>query len=128
MRRLALAITVFLVTTASVTAQSRFQRSLLRLTPTERLVQICDYAAMQRIHKDHRQYRPDRAVADAMTQTYIDKNTITAKGAAFRSHGKWYAISYTCTATSDNMQVRSFKYKIGGEIPESKWTSYGLWQ
>jgi hypothetical protein len=128
MRRLALAIAIFLVTTASVTAQGRFQRSLLRLTPTERLVQICDYAAMQRIHKDHRQYRPDRAVADAMTQTYIDKNTITAKGAEFRSHGKWYAISYTCTATTDNMQVRSFKYKIGGEIPESKWTSYGLWQ
>lgn len=128
MRRLALAIAVFLVTTVSVTAQSRFQRSLLRLTPTERLVQICDYAAMQRIHKDHRQYRPDRAVADAMTQTRIEKNTITAKGAAFRSHGKWYAISYTCTATHDNMQVRSFKYKIGSEIPESKWASYGLWQ
>jgi len=128
MRRLAVAIAVFLVTTASVAAESRFQQSLRRLTATERLVQICDYAAMQRVHKDHREYRPDRAVADAMTQTHIEKNTITAQGAAFRSHGKWYAISYSCTATPDNMQVRSFKYKIGGEIPQSKWAGYGLWE
>lgn len=128
MQRFALTIGMILLTTANVSAESRFERSLRRLAPTERLVQICDYTAMQRVRKDSHTYRPDRAVADATAQTHIFKNTVEAKGGAFRSRGKWYGIAYTCTASSDNMKVLSFNYKIGAEIPEAKWASYGLWQ
>ena len=98
------------------------------MAPGERLVQLCDYTAMQRIRQDHRQFRPDRAVADAKGEPTINKNTVIAKGGAFRSRGKWYALSFRCTASPDNMKVLSFNYKIGGEIPEDKWAAYGLWQ
>jgi len=45
-----------------------------------------------------------------------------------RSRGKWYALSYTCTAEPDHLKVQSFHYKTGDKIPQAKWVSYGLWQ
>ena len=129
MRQSALAIgLVMLIGANAAAAENRFERSLKRLSPGERLVQICDYTVMKRIRKEHREYRPDRAVADARSRVYIDKNTVEAKGGAFRSRRKWYAMSYTCTGSSDNLKVRSFSYKIGAEIPQSKWALYSLWE
>ena len=129
MRRLVLTLGLGLLTfTVSAAAETPFERSLLRLAPGERLVQLCDYAAMKHIRHDHRQFRPDRAVADANGDPTFNKNTVIAKGGAFRSRGKWYALSFRCTASPDNMKVLSFTYRIGGEIPEDKWAAYGLWQ
>lgn len=129
MRRLALAIGMVLtVAVTAAAADSRIERSLRQLAPRERLVQLCDYTAMKRIRHDNRKFRPDRAVADAMTETRVTNDTVHAAGGAFRSRGKWYALSYTCKASPDNLKVESFTYKIGEEIPESKWASYGLWQ
>ncbi|HZD90726.1 MAG TPA: DUF930 domain-containing protein [Pseudolabrys sp.] len=128
MRQTALAIgTILLIATGTAAAGNRFERSLLRLSPGERLVQLCDYTAMQHIRREHGDYRPDRAVADARSRVYINKDTVDAKGGAFRSKRKWYALSYKCTASPDDMKVRSFTYKIGPEIPQSKWALYSLW-
>lgn len=128
MRRPALAIgLVLLVGASAAAAENRFERSLQRLSPGERLVQLCDYTAMQRIRKDHSEYRPDRAVADARSRVFIDKNTVKAQGGAFRSRRKWYALSYTCTGSPDGMKVLSFTYKIGSEIPQSRWALDHLW-
>jgi hypothetical protein len=134
MRRLALRIGAALfvlgvAAAAGATArENRFERSLKMLAPVDRLEQLCDYAAMKQIRKDHRPYRPDRAVAGAAKQPHINDNTIVAKGGAFRSRKKWYELSYTCTAAPDHLSVISFSYNIGAEIPEEKWKSYGLWE
>jgi hypothetical protein len=129
MRRLAPAIGVGLVMTATAaTAESRIERSLRQLAPRERLVQLCDYTAMKRIRRENRKFRPDRAVADAIVETRISDDTVHAAGGAFRSRGKWYALFYTCKASPETLKVQSFTYKIGDEIPESKWAAYGLWQ
>lgn len=112
----------------SATAETRFERTLKRLDPADRLAQLCDYTAMTRIRKDQRNYRPDRAVANAVTDAVIVKDTIEVKGGAFRSRGKWYALTYTCATKPDRLSVVSFEYKIGAEIPQEKWASYGLWQ
>ncbi len=129
MRRLALTIGATLLAVGAAHAtDGRFERSLKMLAPTDRLEQLCDYTAMQRIRKDHRPFRPDRALARAEKQPRISDNTIEAKGGAFRSRKKWYALTYTCTAAPDHLTVISFSYSIGGEIPEDKWTTYGLWE
>lgn len=129
MRALGLAIgavAVFVAYTAA--AETRFERSLKMLAPAERLEQLCDYTAMTRIRQDARHFRPDRAVANAMSDVLHKNDTIVAKGGAFRSRGKWYALSYTCTAEPEHLKVKSFQYTVGNEIPEEKWASYGLWQ
>lgn len=129
MRRLALTIGATLLAAGAAHAiDGRFERSLKMLAPTDRLEQLCDYTAMQRIRQDHRPFRPDRAVAGAEKQPRISDNTIVAQGGAFRSRKKWYALSYTCTAAPDHLTVTTFSYTIGGEIPENKWASYGLWE
>jgi Domain of Unknown Function (DUF930) len=131
MRILALAIGAIAImatqATAASTRKDRLVRSLERLAPTERLEQICDYTAMQKIGKARNPFHPDRAISDARTSTIVIKDTITANGAAFRSRDKWYELTYTCTATPDHLKVVSFDYKIGPEIPEKKWSTYHLW-
>jgi hypothetical protein len=109
-------------------AETRFERSLKMLAPAERLEQICDYTAMKKINDAPNGLRPDRAVGDARSRIIVSKDTIEAKGAAFRSHQKWYELSYTCTASPDHMKVLSFEYKTGPAIPEDKWASYNLWK
>jgi Domain of Unknown Function (DUF930) len=129
MRRLVLTIGATLILVSPAAAKdTRFQRSLRMLAPADRLEQVCDYEAMKQIRKEHKPFRPDRAVAGARSNAQIHDHTVVAKGGAFRSRKKWYALSYTCAAAPDHMTVISFSYTIGPEIPEEKWASYGLWE
>lgn len=127
MRLLGLAIGAAAVIAAqAAAADARFEKSLQKLDPAERLEQLCDYTAMTQIRRETKAYRPERAVANAMTEAQISNDTVQAKGGAFRSRGKWYALTYTCTVSPDHLKVVSFHYAIGPEIPETKWTGYGL--
>jgi hypothetical protein len=129
MRVLGLAIGAAMVVTAhAAAADARFEKSLQRLAPNERLEQLCDYTAMVHIRNDQRHFRPDRAVANAISDPQQKNHTIIAKGAAFRSRGKWYALSFACTAEPDHLKIESFHYTVGKEIPQAKWAAYGLWQ
>jgi hypothetical protein len=114
--------------TQAAATDARLERSLQLLTPNERLLQLCDYTTMNKIRedKDPRHFRPDRTVAGAMSDPQLQGDTVTAKGAAFRSRGKWFAVAYSCTGTPDHMKIVSFHYKIGAEIPTTKWAAYGL--
>ena len=128
MRAFGLAMVVATIPAAiAMAADGRFERSLKMLAPQERLEQLCDYTAMTRIRNEQKQYRPDRAVANAMAEPKASGNTLEVTGGAFRSRKKWYALSYRCTSTPDRMSVVTFHFTIGDEIPEAKWSSYGLW-
>ncbi len=109
-------------------ADAKFEKSLLMLDPSERLEQLCDYTAMTQIRNDDKSYRPDRAVANASAEPVAKQDTVDTQGGAFRSRGKWYALSYRCQATPDHLSVIAFKYTIGPEIPETKWAGFGLWE
>jgi len=107
---------------------ARFERSLEMLAPAERLEQLCDFTAMTRIRSERKEFRPDRAVANAMAESLAKGDTLEVSGGAFRSKKKWYAMTYRCSATPDHLKIVAFKFTIGEEIPESKWASFGLWQ
>jgi hypothetical protein len=124
---LAIGIVTTFVIQAVAADDARFFRSLQKLAPTERLEQLCDYTALKRIRNDSRNFRPERAVASAGADIKMKNDTIEATSGAFRSRGKWYALAYTCTAAPDHLKIVSFHYKIGDEIPESKWAGFGLW-
>lgn len=129
---LAVVAAAIMVTTAILTValadDGRFERSLEMLAPAERLEQLCDFTAMTRIRSERKEFRPDRAVANAMAESLIKDDTLEVTGGAFRSKKKWYALTYRCTATPDHLKIVAFRYTIGEEIPESKWASFGLWQ
>jgi hypothetical protein len=128
MMRFGLVLGVMTMTLVQAHAgNTRFERNLRALAPSARLEQICDYTAMAKIRAISN-YRPDRAVGYAISEGKVTDNTLIAEGAAFRSRKKWYRLSYTCKTTPDRMKVLSFDYKIGPEIPEEKWSAYGLWR
>ena len=128
MRVLGLAIGAAAVLAAqAAAADARFEKSLQMLAAPERLEQLCDYTAMVEIRKDAGNFRPDRALANAMAEPIVSNDSIETKGGAFRSRGKWYALSFSCQASPDHLKVVSFRYTIGAEIPETKWAAYHLW-
>jgi Domain of Unknown Function (DUF930) len=117
-----------IVGAGAAAADERFERSLEMLAPAERLEQLCDFTAMTRIRSEKKEFRPDRAVANAMAEPVAKADTLEVSGGAFRSRKKWYALSYRCTATPDHLKIVTFSYTLGEEIPEAKWASFGLWQ
>jgi hypothetical protein len=128
MRAFGLAIgAVAVISAQAAAADARFEKSLRMLAPDERLEQLCDYTAMTHIRKDARHFSPDRAVANATEQAHASDDSVKTEGGAFRSRGKWYTLSYACTASPDHLKVVAFKYTIGPEIPETKWAALGLW-
>lgn len=127
-RTLAVAVLVLLAIPNAAFASAKLERTLKLLMPADRMAQLCDATAMARIRKDMAKFRPDRAVANAIVDVVIAGNTLEAKGGAFRSRGKWYSLSYSCVTNDEHLKVLSFDYKVGDEIPEEKWASYGLWQ
>jgi uncharacterized protein DUF930 len=129
MRAFGLAIVAATIMVAAAAAgDGRVERSLDMLAPAERLEQLCDYTAMTRIRNEKKEFRPDRAVANAMAEPRANGDTLEVTGGAFRSKKKWYTLSYRCTATPDHLKIVAFNYTVGEEIPEAKWASFGLWQ
>ncbi|HUL89777.1 MAG TPA: DUF930 domain-containing protein [Pseudolabrys sp.] len=128
MRAFGLAVVAAVIITAAAAADERFERSLTMLAPAERLEQLCDYTAMTRIRAEKKEFRPDRAVANAMAEPRGNGDTLEVTGGAIRSKKKWYALTYRCSATPDHLKIVTFSYAIGEEIPEAKWASFGLWQ
>jgi hypothetical protein len=126
----ALALLVLAVSpsAASDRRQKQLEFQLKRLDPQTRLEQVCDAEAMHRIARENREFRIDRSVISAIEEPKIKGDTITGKGAAFRSKGKWYRYAFTCQTTPDRMRVLSFEYKLGDEIPETQWSKHGLYQ
>jgi hypothetical protein len=108
--------------------QKRLEGILKRMDPATRLEQICDVEAMKRIGRENKEFRIDRSVVSALVDPQVKGDTLTGKGAAFRSKGKWYRYAFTCRTTPDRLRVISFEYKLGDEIPETQWSRHGLYQ
>ncbi|MFA6267239.1 MAG: DUF930 domain-containing protein [Pseudolabrys sp.] len=125
---MAIALLCTLAASTVASAETKFERTLKLLMPADRMAQLCDYTVMTHIRNDQRQFRPDRAVANATVDINIKGDTLEAKGGAFRSRGKWYAMSYTCKTNAEHLSVLSFTYKVGAEIPQKKWAAFGLWE
>jgi hypothetical protein len=135
MRWLALALLVSCTATPALAssskaekAEKRFEAMLQRIDPSERLEQVCEYAALTKIGRDKNTYRPDRVVIQAMSPPKVAGDKLSGGGAALRSKGKWYRFQFTCEAAPDRLKVQSFSYEVGTEIPEDKWERFGLWR
>ena len=129
MKRIALALLAALAAwPAAAGTDKRFEKMLQRIDPSERLEQVCEYAALTKIGHDNRPMRPDRVVMDSISAPKVDGDSMSGSGGAFRSKGKWYQFEFNCQATPDRLKVQSFSYRLGEQIPEDEWERYGLWR
>ena len=83
---------------------------------------------MERITRETPRFRPDRAKSYVTSAPNHLGDTLQARGAAFRSRGEWYGLSFVCKASSDHLKVLAFDYQVGKLIPEFDWPTYGLWR
>jgi hypothetical protein len=107
-------------------ASLEIRQNLPRLAPNERVTQLCNIEAGQQIQAAAPKTLVDTVHASALGDTSVDGLTITAPQAAYRSHRKWYAVSFICTVAPDFKTVTDFKFKVGDAIPRGLWDAHYL--
>lgn len=109
-------------------AQARMsnEQQMLELSPETRLEQRCNARAMGAVGREHKEFRPDEIVAYAFADPQIHGNSIKATGAAVRSRGKWFRMSYTCQTSTDGLAIEAFAYSLGAEVPKPEWAEHSL--
>ncbi|MBR7650815.1 DUF930 domain-containing protein [Brucella oryzae] len=98
---------------------------LEKLDPATRLEQRCDVEAMERITREQK-FSVDKVLAYAFSDPVTRKNSIRADGAAFRSREHWYKLSFVCKTDEDHINIVSFRYDIGDEVPHNQWDKHYL--
>lgn len=128
MRHPVLCLALALIASPAFAAADKMQRSLESLEPSTRMVEVCDIAVSAKIAAETSYSMVDRVVADAIQEPVTGGGVVAAGGAAFRDHGHWYGLRYSCTLDADHLSARSLRYAVGNEIPESHWEQFGLWR
>jgi hypothetical protein len=107
-------------------ARKSNEEQMLALDPATRLEQRCNARGMGIVGREHHPMRPDELVAYAFGDPRVQGNMIEAQGAAIRSGGGWYHLSYVCETTEDRLNIKSFKYTLGNPVPREQWDQHYL--
>lgn len=109
-------------------AASSVDRALMKLDPEERAHQVCAIKGLETVRRrDKRLTKADRLMPDTFKRALFEDNVVTAKGAAVRSDKHWYALTFRCTVSSDQLKAVDFDFEIGDEVPRERWDDVGLW-
>ncbi len=100
----------------------------MKLDPEERAHQACVAKGLDTVRRDKRLSKADRLMPDTFKRAQFDGGKVTAKGAAVRASDHWYALSFECTLSEDQMKAMAFTFELGKEIPPDKWEDIGLWR
>ncbi|WP_334147364.1 DUF930 domain-containing protein [Hyphomicrobium sp.] len=121
---------VFLMLDAGHMAEAgSLERALLKLSPEERAHQACVVRGLEAVRRgDKRLREADRLMPDTFKRAEFDGSVVSAKGAAVRARDHWYALSFVCTVSDDQMKALAFTYKVGAEVPRENWDDLGLWR
>ncbi len=112
---------------AAALKDERLNRQLLMLDTDARLEQTCDTEVAMRINSEQKAYSVDKVIAYALHDVAIEGTSIKAVGAAFRSKGTWYKLSFACTTGPRRLDAHALDYQIGAKIPRSEWDRYYLY-
>lgn len=99
---------------------------MLHVDPATRREQRCNARAMSTVEHEHEDMRPDELVAYAFADPQTGADSVRAPGAAIRSRGHWYHLTYACRTSPDGMEVETFSYTLGGEVPRADWAAHSL--
>jgi hypothetical protein len=120
---------ILVLDASEAAAAGSLEKSLRKLSPEERAHQACIIKGLETVRRgDKRLKKADRLTADTFKRAVFDGSLVTAKGAAVRAADHWYALSFECTVSDDQMKALAFTYQVGEEIPPEKWEEVGLWR
>jgi hypothetical protein len=84
--------------------------------PQERIIQLCNYEAIEQVRQEHPKLRADFALAEARSAPTLSGLSVTAQGAAIQGGGRWYDLSFRCEVAPDLAGVASFAFALGDAI------------
>jgi hypothetical protein len=128
----ALLVAALLVAALPAAAMSPQERhaittQLLKLPLDTRAEQRCDERANGIVSREHREFQPDRTIAYAYSDpTVRGEVEVIAPGAALRSRGEWYHLSFRCRTTPDGLGIEAFDYQLGDKVPRKEWSEHNL--
>jgi hypothetical protein len=125
MKTIRLPAVILALSTHALAAKTMTQE-LMSLEPEARMEQTCNGRASGALRHDHKLANPDEVVAYAFSDVAVHGSSLDAPGAAIRSKGAWYRLSYHCKATDDGLGIVSFDYKLGAEVPRADWDDHYL--
>jgi Domain of Unknown Function (DUF930) len=96
----------------------RVKQALGKLSPTDRVIQICSIEALEQIRRRQPGAFPDML---ARAGGSVSNTGLTVSNGAFRSRAQWYGVDFKCQIDAEAMSIQSFSYAIGHAIPESEW-------
>lgn len=100
--------------------------ALTQMGGNERVVQLCVIETLDQIAALDDSFQPDLVSAYAMEELWLGQRTVDAPGAAFRSKGTWYNLSFRCTLTPQLDRVAAYQFRLGAEIPHQDWAAHNL--
>ncbi|WP_114956954.1 DUF930 domain-containing protein [Flaviflagellibacter deserti] len=101
-------------------------KAMSQMVEADRIDQLCAIEASEQIEAWKPDYRPDRLVSFAMSDTREDGDVLVADGAAFRSKRNWYHLRFRCGLSPDHAKVVSFAFEVGDAIPRDEWEPHNL--
>lgn len=110
----------------SAAGSRRAREDLRAMAADERMVQLCDFEALEQIHAWNAAYRPETLVAHALAEVEVGDHRVTAPGAAFVSGRRWYRVEFRCEVSADLGRVTGFAFHVGTEIPRRDWRRHDL--
>lgn len=102
------------------------RKKLASLGSDERLIQLCNIEAMEQLRRWKEGFASDHIVAYATADPTMTTTSLKAPGAAVYSGGKWYRLSFNCTATASLDGVASFDFALGRPVPRQEWEQDNL--
>ena len=105
---------------------SKPDAAMLHVDLPTRIEQRCNARVMGDIGRANKDMRPDETVAYAFADPKLGDASIEAPGAAVRSRGHWYHLSYSCRTSADGMDVLSLTFTLGDEVPREDWSAHSL--
>lgn len=102
------------------------RQTLAALGSDERLIQLCNIEAIEQLKRWKAGFTPDHVVAYATADPSLTATSVKAPGAAVHAGGKWYGLSFGCTAAADLGRVASFDFTLGRPIPRQQWEQDNL--
>jgi hypothetical protein len=112
----------------SAAAAGSLEKSLMKLSPEERAHQACVIKGLEIVRRDKKLAKADRIMPDIFQRAQFDGSVVSAKGAAVHAGKQWFALSFDCKVSPDQLKAVNFAFQLGDEIPSERWEEVGLWR
>lgn len=99
----------------------RVMQAFGQLPREGRIRQLCKLAALDRIRQQPFSRHADILIPYDESGALIKKNTLDARGGAFRNGTNWYNVSFKCQVDANATKVMSFSLGVGGAVPPGEW-------